>query len=129
MVQFDILSGQQAGAQWVARRFPVRIGRGRTNHLRLEADGVWERHCVLHLDPAAGFVLTAEPGALLTINREPVQSARLRNGDSVELGSARLRFWLKATSQHGQTLREAFVWALITVVCLAEVALVYWLLR
>ena len=29
----------------------------------------------------------------------------------------------------GETLREAFVWTLITAVCLAQIALVYWLLR
>lgn len=128
MIQFQILSGKQAGAQWVARRFPVQIGRGSANDLRLEEDGVWDQHCVLKFDRAEGFILTARPNALLTINREPAQSARLRNGDSIEMGSARLKFWLNEAPQRGQRLREGFVWTLVAVICLGEVALVYWLL-
>jgi pSer/pThr/pTyr-binding forkhead associated (FHA) protein len=129
MVQLKILSGKQAGTRWMARRFPVRVGRAAANDLRLEEDGVWDQHCVLNLDPADGFILTAQPDALLTVNREPVQSVRLRNGDCIELGSARLQFWLNETPQRGQRLREGFVWTLIVAICLTEVALVYWLQR
>jgi len=129
MVQLQILSGKQAGTQWVARRFPVRIGRGPTNDLRLEEDGVWDQHCMLKFDPTEGFILTAQPDALLTINREPAGSARLRNGDSIEMGAAHLQFWLNETPQRSQRVREGFVWALVAVISLGEVALVYWLLR
>jgi len=129
MVQFHILSGKQAGARWRARRFPVRVGRTAGNDLRLEEDGVWDQHCVLNFDPAEGFVLSVEPGALLTVNREPAPSARLRNGDSVEIGSARLQFWLNETPQRSQGLREGFVWTLVVAICLVEVALVDWLRR
>ena len=127
MVQLKILSGKQAGTRWVARRFPVRVGRAVTNDLRLEEDGVWDQHCVLNLDPVEGFTVTAQPEALLTINHEPARNLRLRNGDSIELGSARLQFWLNDVPQHGQTLREGFVWVLVVAICLVEVALVYWL--
>jgi len=113
----------------MARRFPVRIGRAAANDLRLEENGVWDQHCLVNFDPAEGFILTAQPNALLTINREPILSAPLRNGDSIEMGSARLLFWLNEPRQHGQRLREAFVWTLVVAVCLAEVVLVYWLPR
>jgi pSer/pThr/pTyr-binding forkhead associated (FHA) protein len=129
MIQLQILSGKQAGVRWIARRFPVRIGRAAANDLRLEENGVWDRHCVLKFDPAEGFRIDAQPDALLTVNREPAQTARLRNGDSIELGSARLQFWLNAATQRRQWLREALVWTLIAAVCLAEVILVYWLPR
>ena len=56
MLQLKILSGKTAGTEWVARRFPVRIGRASNSDLRLEDDGVWEEHLYLELDPAAGFV-------------------------------------------------------------------------
>jgi len=129
MVQFHILSGKQAGARWVARRFPVRVGRGVVNDLRLEEDGVWDQHCELKFDPAEGFILTALAGALLTVNREPADSARLRNGDTIEMGSARLQFWLNEAVRRGQRLREVFVWSLVAAICLVEITLVYWLLR
>jgi len=129
MVQLQILSGKQAGTRWVARRFPVRIGRDAACELRLEEDGVWDRHCEVTFDPAQGFLLTAQPRALLTVNHEPTQTIRLRNGDSFELGSARLRFWLAETPQRGLRAREWFVWAIVASISLGQVALVYWLLR
>ena len=129
MIQFQILTGKQAGAQWVARRFPVQIGRATGNDLQLEEAGVWDQHCVLSLNPAEGFILTAQPDALLTVNHAATRSIRLRNGDQVEMGSARLRFWLKEAPQRTQGFHEWLVWTLIVALCLGEIALVYWLLR
>lgn len=129
MVQFQILSGKQAGNRWIARRFPVRIGRAATNELILEEEGVWDRHCEVRLDPAAGFVLSVQSQAILTVNHEPVQTACLRNGDSVELGSVRLRFWLADPVVRTFRVREWFVWTLVTAIGIGEVALICWLLR
>jgi pSer/pThr/pTyr-binding forkhead associated (FHA) protein len=129
MVQLQIVTGAQAGTNWVARRFPVRIGRGPANDLRLEADGVWEDHCEIRFERTAGFLLVTRPDALVTVNHQPAQPVRLRNGDSIEAGAARLRFWLGEPRQRGQRLREALVWVLILTVTLAEVALIYGLLR
>jgi predicted component of type VI protein secretion system len=129
MVQFRILSGPQAGTQWVARRFPVRVGRADANDLQLEEDGVWDRHFEVDFDRADGFVLKAQPNAIVSVNQQPVQTTRLRNGDSIEIGSVRLQFWLGEVRQRGLRPREWFVWALIATVSLGEVALVYWLLR
>src|SRR5947207_8968523 len=125
MVQFQILSGKQAGARWSARRFPVRIGRAAANDLCLEADGVWDRHAEVSLDPELGYLLTAQPTALLTVNHAPAQTVRLRNGDTIELGSARLQFWLDQVPQRGLRLREWIVWLVIAAICLGQVALVY----
>ena len=130
MIQFQILSGKQAGTRWVARRFPVRLGRETGSDLALEEDGVWDRHCELNFDPVQGIVLAVQPNALLTVNQKPVTTPhRLRNGDSIELGSVRLRFWLADPALRGSKLREWFVWTLIAAMCLGQVALVYWLLR
>lgn len=129
MIQLQILTGKQAGAQWAARRFPVRIGRAVANDLRLEEDGVWDQHCLLKLDPAEGFILAARADALLTVNRQPARTVRLRNGDHIGLGSAQLQFWLRQTPQRAQRLREWSVWTLVVAICLAEVSLVYWLLQ
>lgn len=129
MVQLRILSGKKAGTQWSARRFPVRIGRSAANDLQLEEDGIWDEHFDLIFDRAEGFVLTACPDALVTVNREPVQTARLRNGDSIEVGAVRMRFWLGETRQRGLRLREWFVWTLIVAVSAGEIAIIYWLLK
>ena len=127
MVQFQILSGKQAGTRWETRRFPVQLGREAGCDLRLEEPGIWDRHCELSLDAAQGFIVTAQPDALLTVNHQPVQSQRLRNGDLLALGSVHLQFWLGESRQRSLRLREAAVWTLILLLSLAQVGLVYWL--
>jgi len=129
VIQLQVLSGKQAGLPWVARRFPVRIGRSPASDLQLEEPGVWEDHVELTLDPAQGVLLAPKSDALVTVNREAVQSARLRNGDTIEVGSVRLQFWLAETRQRGLRVREWFVWSWVAAVSLGEVALIYWLLQ
>ncbi len=128
MVQFKILSGKKAGSLWEARRFPVRIGRAANANLQIEEPGVWDDHLKVNVD-AEGFVVETQGGALASINGQPVQRAVLRNGDTIEMGSAKLQFWLSEARQRGQGMREVFVWSVIVLVCLGQIALVYWLLR
>jgi pSer/pThr/pTyr-binding forkhead associated (FHA) protein len=129
MVQFDILSGKKAGAQSAARRFPFHIGRAAGNELQLEDDGVWDHHLTLEFNRQKGFTLATAPNALATVNGEPVQTAILRNGDIITLGSAKLQFWLAAARQYSLARREAFVWILLAAVTVAQFALIYWLIR
>jgi len=129
VIQFQILSGKQAGVFWNARRFPVQVGRSVNSDLKLDDDGIWDEHFRITLNPAEGFTLSAHPGAIVTINQEAVESARLRNGDVITAGSAKLCFRLSDNGQRGLRLREWFVWALIVGVCLSQVALIYWLLQ
>jgi len=129
VIQLQILSGKQAGVSWDARRFPVRVGRSSRCDLRLEDDGVWEEHLQVALNPAEGFLLSVHPGALVTVNQTPVQTQRLRNGDLITAGSAKLCFRLGDNRQRGLRLREWLAWTLIVGVCLGQVALIYWLLQ
>src|SRR6185312_2715361 len=127
MVQFKILSGKKAGFLWDARRFPVRIGRSANADLQVEEPGVWDEHLAVNLD-FEGFMVETQANALASINGQPIQRAPLRNGDTIEIGSVKLQFWLSEARQRGQGAREAFVWTVISVVCLAQIVLVYWLL-
>lgn len=129
MIQFKILSGKKAGTAWVARRFPVSVGRSGTAQLRVEEDGVWDQHLQLDLDPARGFVLSAEPNALAAVNGQPVDQAVLRNGDVIDVGSLKMQFWLSATRQAGLHFREGLTWVGIAVISLGQVGLIYWMLR
>jgi len=129
MVQFRILSGKKAGSSWDALRFPVRVGRSANADLQLEEAGVWEEHLKINLDPKEGFLVETQPNAVTSINGHPAQSAVLRNGDTIDVGSVKLQFWLGEAQQRGQFAREAFVWTLITLVCFAQIGLIYWLLQ
>jgi pSer/pThr/pTyr-binding forkhead associated (FHA) protein len=128
MVQFQILSGKQAGLLWEARRFPVRVGRAAGNDLQLEDEGVWDEHFQITVDSETGFSLTAHPGAMVALNQTPVPTARLRNGDLITAGAAKLSFRLSETRQSSLRLREALVWALVVGVSLGQFALIAWLL-
>jgi pSer/pThr/pTyr-binding forkhead associated (FHA) protein len=129
MVQLEILSGKKAGTQWVARHFPVRLGRAAAADLCLEDGGVWDQHLELGFDPPRGFVLAVQPDALATVNGEPVREAVLRNGDCIEIGSVKLRFWLGETRQAGLRIREGLTWIALAAITAGQIALIYWLLR
>lgn len=129
MVQFKVLSGKKAGVSYVARRFPVRIGRASGSELQLEEDGIWDQHARLELQRSTGFVLRTESGALATVNGQPATEVVLRNGDEIDLGAVKLQFWLSETRQSGLRIREGLTWIAIAAISLCQVALIYWLVR
>jgi predicted component of type VI protein secretion system len=129
MIQLDILSGKKAGDRAAVRHFPFSVGRATQNHLQLEDDGVWDQHLTFDFQKEEGFTVATAANALAAVNNEPVQTARLRNGDTVTIGSVKLQFWLAAPVQRGLRGREFFFWTLVVAVTLVELALVYWLIR
>ncbi len=128
MIQFKVLSGKKAGATCVARRFPLRLGRSAASDLQFDDDGVWEQHLRFDFNPADGIVLRVQPGALATVNGQPAERSLLHNGDTIEMGSLKIRFWLGETRQASLLFREWLTWLGIAAVSLGQVALVYWLL-
>src|ERR1035437_1052085 len=129
MVQLRIISGTMAGDVQVVRRFPFCIGRSVENDLCLEDAGVWENHLTLEFQKNEGFILQATPDAFAAINEEAQTSTRLRNGDIISFGSAKIQFWLAAPRQRGLRLRDFFVWALLAAVTILQLALIYRLIR
>jgi pSer/pThr/pTyr-binding forkhead associated (FHA) protein len=130
MVRFNILSGKKAGQIYEARHFPVRIGRSPGNTLQLEEPGMWDRHAELKIKPGAGISMSVLGGASALLNGSPaVEPVILRNGDLIELGGTRLQFWLSEPAQSGMAWREWLTWSGIALVCLAQVFLIYLLLR
>jgi predicted component of type VI protein secretion system len=129
MVRFKIVSGKMAGTEKVARHFPFQIGRAASADLRLEDDGVWDRHLELTFVSAEGFVLTAHPDAIAAIDGQRFQRAVLRNGDAIEIGALKIRFWLSDTRQAGLRFWESLTWIACALVLAAELALIYGLIR
>lgn len=118
-----------AGTSWVARRFPVRIGRSSDSALRFEEPGVWDEHLLLESDARRGFLLKAQPQALAQVNGQPVKEVFLRNGDLIEFGTVRVQFWLAQARQSRLRWGEVFAWGAILSVTLGQILLLYWLLR
>ena len=128
MIQLNVLSGKMAGSRPVVRRFPFHIGRAPGNDLHLDDAGVWDRHLALECQRSEGFKLVTAPDALAAVNDQPVQTARLRNGDIITVGSVKLQFWLAAVRQRSLRLGEMFVWALLILATLGQFVLIYWLI-
>jgi len=129
MVQFSILSGSMAGSVQAVRRFPFRIGRAPANDLCLDVSGVWDRHLVLEFERGEGFTLKAIDQAFVTVNDHQQASARLRNGDVISFGSAKIQFWLSDPVQRGLRVREVFFWVLLAALTLGQLALIYFLVE
>ena len=123
MIQLRILSGKLAGEVIFVRQFPFRIGRAPDNELCLEDEGVWDNHLALWFEKQDGFVLTASPDAFTTVNEHPQKEIRLRNGDVISFGSAKVQFWLAPAKLRGLELREAFVWMLLAGLTLVQILL------
>ena len=115
MVQLHILSGKKAGSPGVARRFPFWIGRSSGSALGLDDAGVWDAHAEISVE------------ASTLLNGDRIQQAILRNGDLIEIGSVKMRFSLSATQQSGLRVREVTTWIALAMICLGQVALIYWL--
>jgi hypothetical protein len=128
MVQLRILSGPQAGGFQAVRRFPFHVGRAADNDLSLDAAGIWDYHFMLDLRSEEGFTMQTFDEAFTAVNDQPQTSARLRNGDVISFGSAKLQFWLSAPKQRGLRLRELAVWMLILLVTVSQVGLIYYLI-
>lgn len=129
MVQLRILSGPKAGGFQAVRHFPFHVGRAADNDMCLDAAGIWDHHFTLDLRQNEGFTLKTLGQALAAVNDQPQTSSRLRNGDIISFGSAKVQFWLSEPIQRGLHLRELFVWALLILVTAGQIALIYFLLH
>jgi pSer/pThr/pTyr-binding forkhead associated (FHA) protein len=129
MIQLKILSGKMAGNLQVIRRFPFRIGRAAGNDLTMDDAGVWDNHLTVEFQKNSGFHLQTAADAFTAINAEPVQSARLRNGDVISFGSAKIQFWIAPPHQRGLRARELAFWLLLAAVTTFQFFLIYRLLK
>lgn len=130
MIQFQVLSGKQAGNDIVARRFPFVIGRDAASHWRVDDEGVWDRHVTVTFDRSEGYGYTAQEGATLIVNSEPPStSGFFRNGDVVDIGVLKVRFWLERAPRRSTRFREILTWTLLVLLFAAQLALIYALLQ
>lgn len=129
MIQFQILSGQQAGNDIVVRRFPFTMGRDADVDLQTTDDGVWDHHLTIEFQRGEGFQFFAQQGALLLVNGERIETGLLRNGDQLELGLMRLRFWLARSEQQRLHWREAIIWAALIALFGLQTGIIILLLR
>lgn len=125
MVLLRILTGEAAGREVTARRFPFTAGRSNRVDLQLSLPGVWDEHFQLERDPQHGLRLSAVDHATTRLNGHPITAAPLRNGDIIEAGGARVQFWLSATEQGSLNWRERMTWTGLAALLIAQLLLVW----
>jgi len=57
------------------------------------------------------------------------KTVRLKHGDLMGLGAAKLRFWLAPLGQADRSAFEALIWAALLLLGLSQVAVIGWLLK
>ncbi|MAD24660.1 MAG: hypothetical protein CMO44_10870 [Verrucomicrobiales bacterium] len=128
--RLERLDGDFLGEQVEVSGFPFKIGRDINCHHRIEAKGVWPCHLVLEEAGENGIIVKCDPEASLSINSlEASKSVRLQNGDLLQFGSVRLRFWLAPIGQMGQRSIELIIWLGLSMLILGQVTIMAWLLK
>jgi predicted component of type VI protein secretion system len=105
------------------------VGRAGDAGLRLEDEGVFDRHFNISFKRNEGFLIFSQANAVTAVNHQPVSEARLRAGDVIQAGSASIAFALSPMRQRSLRFRESLVWFMLGVLCLAQVAVIYALLE
>ena len=127
MVLIHILSGSRSGEKCAVGRFPCVIGRAADDQIRIPDPGVWDRHLELAISPSHQITFKANPHSFAVINGAARPEGSLMNGDLLELGAVRLRFWLADSTQCSFNAGELMIWLSIPAISLFQLALIRWL--
>lgn len=113
MLELVVLSDSDKGRRFQSNAAPVRLGRRADLEVRLPFPGVWELHAEIQTDSAGWYVIRPLGQSLVTVNQQPVQDHRLRNGDVLSIGAVKLQFGLRSSPQQPLRYWEVAVWATI----------------
>lgn len=109
MIALQVLHGKRLGLNYQTGRFPFTVGRSAEDEMQLPDQGVWDRHLSITLT-SEGYHFQTADSALLLVNSQRATSGRLRNGDLLEIGGAKIQFLLAAALQPSLAIRETKTW-------------------
>lgn len=88
-----VTSGIIAGKQFILYRNPTYIGSSPDCQIYLFKDPkVGKRHAAIHLAPAGIEIEDLPLGVATLVNGKPITRARIKNGDTIEIGATSFRF-------------------------------------
>lgn len=126
MIRLQVLSGRKSGSVFEDLPVPVTFGRAENSNVLLDDPGVWPRHGAIQWREE-GLILELEPNALASVNGAPTPRAVLRNGDIITLGGVNLRFGFSPVQQSSEAWREWLTWIGLALLCLFQIAVIYWI--
>jgi hypothetical protein len=99
---------------------PVSVGR-RSGEYMLDLKGVWDHHLVLSRDAQGWIVATPHVEAAVFRSGEQLgPSTRLKSGDCLDLGSAKLNFRITPPRQRTLRMLETLTWSGLLALVVAQ---------
>ncbi len=90
MYRLIALNGAEAGLRWSVSSTPLTIGRDPSCEVRLTDSEVAARHAVVKTDGDSLHIRDLGSMNRILVNRHEVREARLKHGDTIEIGLTRL---------------------------------------
>lgn len=120
----ELATGESGGTRvFEENHLPISVGRGQVDHA-LDRPGVWDRHLMLSRDEQGWLVVAPQGEAMVFRGGERIGGAtRLRNGDTLELGSVKLRFRISSCRQRPLRILETSAWFLLFALLAVQVLL------
>ena len=78
-------------------------------------------------DAASGFHMTPLSEGAVIVNHHPVESAALKNGDTLTLGGSVIQFWIAPARQRRFRFLELLFWLALLGLFAAQFFLIRWL--
>ncbi len=103
-------------------QYPFVVGKNQEAHWCLSGAGVWDDHVAIDLDDQGRPFARRSGDGSLSVNAEPVESHRLRDGDTIEIGAVVLRFGQSPVTLKPLTLNNLICWLILVSVLIAEAA-------
>lgn len=122
MIQLQVTSSGLPDRVFKSGSLPVSFGRGTSDPWRADAPGVWESHFRIELDADGNFQLISNPNAITKVAGNRVTEVRLKAGDTIQAGSIDMVFSMSEAVQTGLVARERFVWGLVGLLGLLQLA-------
>lgn len=122
------LRGQPPRALFLSS-FPYTVGRSVRSDLRLELPGVWDSHLRFELHRGEGLVVVScDPNALVRRGDETITRARVRGGDTFEVGACSIAVSIGPVRRKYLGFWDAFLAVTLVAVAAAQFGLGWWLL-
>ncbi len=116
MIELIEIGDRKSGRRFQSDAAPIRLGRRAGLDIVLPDPGVFDLHAEIGMDAEGWYTLRSTGPAIVSVNDHPVQQHRLRNGDVMSLGSAKLQFSIRTAPQKSMRRYEYAVWILFAAV-------------
>ena len=118
MIELRWLNQRGTGRIFRLESAPILLGRRLGLDVVVAEPGVWDVHGKIEQDSDGWFTVAPQGAATLSVNDQPVLQHRLRQGDVLTLGSAKLQFSVGAAPQKSLRFHEGSAWFQIVAVIL-----------